>query len=241
MLMVRSSVRLMTGAIAVACLTSVAAAVPPYSEDFSTGIAGWRYTTANAVPLVSVPTGGPVDNGAYIRNNLATLAGSPQAPTTALLFRAQQNYAGINLDYTGDWIAAGVREVRAWVRHNVPDPLAFVGRFATGANSPAAFYTQTTLVAPNAWTEIVFDVTPTSPLLTSYEGGSHQSVFQNFDNSGIGNMQFGVSVPNALLNTGPYVFEFDNVSIVTPEPATGALAVVSVAGLGMMARRKSRG
>ena len=54
-------------------------------------------------------------------------------------------------------------------------------------------------------------------------------------------MQFGVSVPNALLNTGPYVFEFDNVSIVTPEPATGVLAVVSVAGLGMMARRKSRG
>lgn len=237
--MVRSSFQLLTGAITVAWLSAVAVAAPPYSEDFSTGVAGWRFTSANAVPLVSVSTGGAVDGGAYIRNNLATLVGSPQAPMTALLFRAQQNYAGINLDFTGDWISAGVREVHAWVRHNAPQPLAFVGRFATGANSPAAFYTQTSPTSPNAWTEIVFGVTPTSLLLTSYEGGSHQAVFQGFENDGIGNMQFGVSVPNALLNTGPYVFEFDNVSIVTPEPAAGVLAVMSVAGLGMMARRKS--
>jgi hypothetical protein len=240
MLMVRRSVRLVTGAIAVAWMTSVAVAAPPYSEDFSTGIAGWRYTTANAVPLVSVPTGGAVDNGAYIRNNLSTLAGSMFSPNTALLFRAHQTYSGINTDFTGDWIAAGVREVRAFVRHNAPEALPFTGRFAVAANSPAAFYTESPLVAPGAWTEIVFDVTPSSPDLTVYEGGDYQGIFQNFDNSGIGNMQFGVTVPNSLLNTGPYVFEFDNISIVTPEPASGALAAMALAGLGMFARRKSR-
>ncbi len=231
--------RSLMASVAILTLAGTAVAAPPFSEDFSSGTAGWRFTTANAVPLEAVGSGGP-DGGAYIRNNLASLTGSVQSPNTILLFRAHKTYAGIDLGYTGDWVAAGVKAVTAFVRHNAPEPLGFVARFAPETNFPGAFYATSPLVQPNVWTQVYFNVTPGSPQNQTFEGGTYQQVFQGFDNSGIGNMQFGVSIPAALNGTGPYVFEFDKVNVSpTPEPGAGLLAALGAAAVGMFARRRS--
>jgi hypothetical protein len=236
--MIDPTIRTLMPAIAVAVLAAASYAAPPYSEDFSAGTAGWRFTTANAAPLTAVGAGGP-DGGAFIRNNLATLAGSVQAPNTLLLFRAQQTYAGLNLGYTGDWITAGVKQVSAFVRHNAPQSLEFTGRFTPAANNPAGFYVTPTTISPGAWTQVFFDVTAASPQLVTYEGGDYQSVFQGFQNEGIANMQFGVTIPNSLLNTGPYVFDFDKLNItLTPESGARLLAACGIAGVLGVARRR---
>jgi hypothetical protein len=218
--------------VAIGTLAGETSAAPPFTEDFSGGSAGWRFNTANTPPLVGVGTGGP-DGGAFVRNNLASLTGSPQSPETILLFRAHKTYAGVDLGYTGDWITAGVKQVSAFVRHDAPQPLTFVARFAGEANFPGAFYATTGPVPGGVWTPITFNVTATSPQNVTYEGGTHQQVFQNFDNSGVANMQFGVTIPAGLSGTGPYVFDFDKVNVsLTPEPSAAALAA-----LGCMAAR----
>src|SRR5262245_3944680 len=112
--MCRRLMCLMSALVAVATLAGTGGAAPPFTEDFSSGTAGWRFNTANSPPLVGIGSGGP-DGGAFARNNLASLTGSMQSPNTALLFRAQKTYAGIDLGYTGDWITAGVKQVSAYV------------------------------------------------------------------------------------------------------------------------------
>ncbi len=241
--MVRTMVRSSIVALVVAAFASSAHAEPPYSMDFSAGTSGWRFATTEtpATALTPIATGGAEDGGAFVRKTMTTLTGTnPASPTTALMFRAHKIYAGIDTDFTGNWMARGVEEVRAWVRHNAPEPLPFVGRFAATFNSPAAFYTESPLVPPNVWTELVFNVQFGSPDLTTYEAGTFYDVFQGGDGTGVSNMQFGVAIPPSLAGTGPYNFDFDNVSIITPEPASGALAALALAGIGMFVRRKSR-
>jgi hypothetical protein len=224
--------------VAGAIVAGEAGAAPPFTEDFSGGTAGWRFNTANSPPLVGVGSGGP-DGGAFARNNLASLTGSMQSPNTVLLFRAHKTYAGIDLGYTGDWITAGVKQVSAFVRHDAPQPLEFVARFSPEANFPGAFYATTSLVPSGAWTQITFNVTPASPQNVTYEGGTHQQVFQAFDNSGVANMQFGVTIPAGLSGTGPYVFDFDKVNVsLTPEPSAAVLTVVGVAAASFVRRRR---
>ena len=239
--MVRNLVRSSIAAIILAAFASASHAAPPYSLDFSAGTSGWRFATTEtpATALTTIASGGAVDGGAFIRKTMTTLTGTnPMSPTTALMFRAHKTYSGIDTDFSGNWMA--VEEVRAWVRHDAPDPLPFVGRFAATFNSPAAFYTESPLVQPNVWTELVFTISPASPDLTTYEAGTYYDVFQGFDGTGVSNMQFGVSIPASLAGTGPYNFDFDKVSIITPEPGSAALAAFGLAGLGLFVRRKSR-
>jgi hypothetical protein len=58
--------------------------------------------------------------------------------------------------------------------------------------------------------------------------------------SAIGNMQFGINIPDALRGQGPFTFDLDKVEIQrVPEPTAAALASLAAAGLGLVRRRRS--
>ncbi|HMO85002.1 MAG TPA: hypothetical protein PKC18_08810 [Lacipirellulaceae bacterium] len=233
-----------SSALAVVVLATAAATVgaaPPFLQDFNDGVSAWRFNaTTNNPPLIAMASGGP-DGGAFIRNELAALQGSAQASTTILLFRAHKTFAGIDSSYAGDWITAGVKQVSVWVRHDAPEPLEFIARFAPEFNFPGAFYAASTLVEGGSWTQVFFNVTPNSPQNVTHEGGTYEQIFQGFapDFNGVSNMQFGVYIPPSLVGTGPYTFDLDKVQVsLTPEPGSAVLALVGAAVLGSLARRR---
>ena len=85
-------------------------------------------------------------------------------------------------------------------------------------------------VQANVWTTIFINLTATSPNFVSFEGSSYAAVFSN-----IGNMQFGFTVPAALVGQNiDGHFDIADFNIV---PAPGALALIGLVGL---ARRRAR-
>lgn len=215
-----------------------ASAALPFSEDFPTDTADWRFSTGT--PLSYSTTGGP-DNSGYVTRtfSFASLVSNPMAPPAnfVTIFRAQEEFGAngsSNGAYIGDWITAGVDHVTAWVRHNAPEPLQYRGRFSSIDNFPGATAFQLTTVPPNVWTQIVFDIDPASPQFyqvpgdDQFEGSNFNDIF-----SDVGHMQFGVIIPQSLQGgTTAYTFDLDKVNVtVVPEPATfGLLALAGFAG-----------
>jgi hypothetical protein len=206
-----------------------AIAVPPYFQDFSSGKAGWRQTSSGADPLAAVASGGP-DGGAYVSAASSVVSGGP------VLFRANVDYPGIDTSFSGNWIAAGVRQISAYVRSSATEPLQFFTRVTeTGTNFPGLLYISPTLVQPNIWTKVDFNVTDGSPDLNNAEGASYSDVF-----SDVGNFQFGVSF-GASPAAGSYTYDLDKVDIsLTPEPASGALAACSALAVALRIRRQKQ-
>jgi hypothetical protein len=132
----------------------------------------------------------------------------------------------------GDWIAAGVTGVSFEFRHNLSEAVTLTGRFATPANSPGASTVSQTVIAPNEWTTITFDLTEGSPDIISLGGGTYAGIFSN-----IGNMQFGFNVPASLAGQDIDArFDIDNFRII-PTPGAGAALALGVFGLTARRRR----
>lgn len=228
-----SMVRWALATVVLAMLAAPASAATFFSEDFSDGTANWRFNTANSPALTAVPSGGP-DGGAYVSHTTTVANAASQ-----LIFRAQTPFNSSGLAYTGNWQALGVYEVSVWFRHNVGQPLVINGRFANEANFPGASYysavdPEPANVPSGIWTKLVFDVTPSSPQNVTYEGSNYNTVF-----SAIGNMQFGINIPDDLRGQGPFIFDLDNVEILrVPEPAAAGLASLALVGLAVVRRRK---
>ena len=213
-------VRALAVVVALAASAASAAAETFFIEDFSGGSANWRFNTAND-PALGAPSSGGPDGGAYVSHTLVLPSASSQ-----LLFRAQTPYSSSGLAYTGDWIAQGVYEVTAWVRHNATAPLAFNARFANENNFPGASYYSADVPA-HTWTKVTFDVTASSPQNVTYEGTDYATVM-----SSVGNMQFGVNIPDGLGGTGPVTFDLDKIEILAvPEPGAAALIAAGLAGV----------
>jgi len=228
--MPRNMVRIVVMTAALGGVSSPAAAALPFAEDFSSGMAGWRFS--NSVDLTAVPSGG-ADDSPYVSHTFAfsTLA-NPMA-TSTLIFRAQDEFNSSGQQYVGNWIAAGVNEVTAFVRHTASEPLVFNARFANAANFPGASYLSAAVPA-GVWTQLTFDVTSTSPQNVTYEGTDYNTVF-----SSIGHIQFGVNIPASLQGaTTPFSFDLDTVRVNIPEPAAGGLAVLAAGALALAARRR---
>ncbi|QDU86973.1 hypothetical protein Pla175_03270 [Pirellulimonas nuda] len=219
------------------CLLLLAAAVPavgqtfPFVEDFDADAANWRQN-ASANVLGHVAGGGPAGAGdAYASYDfdLATFTSPFGGP---IVFRGQAGLGSSGGAFAGDWIAAGVNQVTAMVRHNASVALPFSGRFAAPANSPGAS-TEELLVPPGVWTQIAFDISPSTP----YVGSGDYSTF-----SDIGNIQFGVSIPagTTAAALGVVTFDLDRVSITAvPEPASAALlALAGCCGCWLTRRRR---
>lgn len=223
---------------AVVVTANVALAAFPFVENFNTDNANWKQNSAGTVEPSHMGTGG-ADGGAFIRQVYTLPQYSPpgqQGPVAPIIFRAHAvPFNSSNSEYTGNWIAAGIKEVTAYIRHNASQPMVFNVRFADPANSPGGSYA-TPAIPPNAWTQLTIDVTPASPqfIAGSFGTGSYATVFDY-----IGNMQFGAVVPPGWAGGIPVTFDLDRVTVGVPEPAACGMVLVAAAGL-WHGRRRSR-
>ena len=207
--------------LTLACAGSALQALTvPYTEDFTVDNANWR-TNVTATFMTYVPAGGP-DGSSYASAPFNFL-GSTEG-TTPVLNRANSGASGNN--FFGNWIAGGVKEFRAYVRHNATVPLSYFLRVADPVGFPGFVVTEPAAVLPNTWTLVDFTISPTNPNNLP-EGQPFGSVFDS-----IGRVQLGAFVPAALAGVDQsFSFDLDQVTVDVPEPGTLALCLVSLAGV----------
>jgi len=203
-----------------------------FTETFDSSAEGWRQVDGSSA-MTHHADGGPGGAGdGYVS---ATLSFEFSNDGDGLVFaRGHGSYLPQPSGgaFVGNWVGSGVTEFSMWVWHDVPAAVEFGARFASPVNFPGAAVVEPTLVAPNTWTELNLAIDPSNPNLT-VEFGSFASVFGN-----IGNVQLFMSVPGGFGGeAGSFSFGVDNLGVaVIPEPAAAAL--VLVAGLALMRRRR---
>jgi hypothetical protein len=214
------------------CLTATAASralTVPFTEDFAAGTANWKNFAS--LDVNHVATGG-VDGGGYVSTEYA-FTNAPMG--SSVIFRGQDMFNSSGDAFVGNWLAAGIGGVSAYVRHNAPEPVSYYARLAPLANFPGALVELPGAVQPNTWTRLHFDIRPSNPLLT-IEGppSAYNSIF-----TALGNVQISARVPAGLeQDATPYNFDLDQVTIV-PEPGSmGIILAGSV--IGLAARRERR-
>jgi hypothetical protein len=208
---------------------AVCGAVVPFTEDFTAGPSNWADNTALSL-LTHVATGGP-DGGTYASagKSFTGLGGQ-----SVVLFRAQDEFNSSNHAFEGNWVTQGVGRFSALVRHNAPLPLSYFARFSGPGNSPGGTAVKFAPVAPNAWTQLSFDIRANNPEFVTFENSDFKTVFSN-----VGHVQLGVSAP-ASLTADATVFTFDidkaSIAMVVPEPTT--LMAMIIAGAALFCGRR---
>lgn len=203
------------------------AVIVPFVEEFNSDASNWREGTGVSNAAWS-PNGGPGDS-AHVFSTFS-FANSQEGDTPVLL-RGHDNFGSSGGAFVGDWLAAGVTEFSAYVRHDAPVPLNYFVRFAKPANFPGAIGVEFVPVFPNTWTRIDIGIFDGNPEFINFETSDFDTIF-----SGIGKLQLGVEVPAALAgNPAGFTFGFDAIAIV-PEPAS--LALLGLAGLVALRRRR---
>ena len=170
--------------------------------------------------------------------DFAFSSGGGAGGSDVVLFRAHDEFGGSGSSdgaFVGNWITDGVREISAQVRHNAPVPLNYFVRASGPFNFPGSTAVQFVPVIPNVWTEVTFDVSPSSGQIVTFEGTSYNAVFSN-----IGHVQLGITIPAGFeSNPTPFTFDLDQVTIQTPEPSTLLLAGIVLVPL-FSSRRTNR-
>jgi len=202
----------------------------PFSEGFDVGSSNWL-SGSSAVPNYS-STGG-VGNTGYIFTS-ATIDTSGFGP---IVFRGNNANSASGGAFVGNWLAAGVNQFSAYVRHNAPVDLNFYVRFDKGAGNAAS--SNMIQVAANIWTLL------SMPIVDSL--GLSGQVFQSYGAVGSGgfntifsdikNVQIALAATQDGSTSGQtYTIGLDSASVI-PEPSVGAMTVVGLLGLGLLRRR----
>jgi hypothetical protein len=203
------------------------AATVPFTEDFTNTVSNWADNSAMNL-LNYVSSGGP-DGGSYASASTA-LSG-----TSMVLFRAQDEFNSSSHALEGNWVADGVAEFSAFVRHNAPVPLNYFARFSGPGNFPGGTAVKFAPAVPGAWTQLKFIINSGNPEFVTFEGTSFATVFSN-----VGHVQLGVNVPAQLAgNATPYTFDIDKASIAAQVPEPSAFIALAVVGmhLALLGRR----
>ena len=104
-------------------------------------------------------------------------------------------------------------------------------RIANSAGFPGAVFDSSTEIAPNTWTQVIFDIA-TSPCTP--ETGTCASALTS-----VGNLQFGTSAPAALVKLDQaFTLDIDKITIV-PEPGSLILLGAGLAGFAALRRRRA--
>lgn len=214
--------------LAVAAFASVASAQNGFVEQFNTDAANWRNSNGSAA-LAHLATGGP-DGSGFARSSFnlsnTTVGGFP--PT---VIRAHASYPSSNAAYAGNWIASGATIFQFDFRHDLAEAVTLTGRFATPTNNPGASVVSSTVIQPNVWTTVSFNVAEGSPSIVSLGGGTYASIFGN-----LGNIQLGFNVPASLAGQNVTAnFDIDNARVL---PSPGALALIGLGGVIVGRRRR---
>lgn len=206
--------------------STATATIVPFTEMFTENSSNWFNGSGTAAANWS-PAGGP-DGSAFASSTGSFLTVNTNDPI--LFFRAQDEFGSSNGAFVGNWVADGVTQFSAWVRHDTGVPLNFFVRFASPNNFPGANQVFVVPVDSGMWTQLTAPL-PNPTLI--FEGPfTYGQVFSN-----IGHVQVGVITPAALAGMDQtFVFDLDDVSIV-PEPAI--LLSLVVAGAALIGRRRS--
>lgn len=198
----------------------------PFTEGFDADSSNWRESDSTT-PLAWSPAGS--FNGSPFASGTFNFVSNAADDTPAIL-RGHDSFDSSDDAFVGNWVDAGVTEFTAFVRHDAPVPLNYFVRFASPANFPAAAGVSFIPVAPNTWTPITISVAEGSPQLVFEGPFTHSAVFSN-----IGNVQIGVSVPQALAGVDQgFTFDVDNIGIA---PSPSSLALLALAGVAIRRRR----
>jgi hypothetical protein len=200
--------------------TAAFAATVPFVEEFAADASNW-YDGGGAAVVDWSPAGGP-DGSSHVLTTVNIVAAAPG--DTPTLYRAQDEFGSSGGAFEGNYIAEGVVEFRAHVRHDAPFPLTFFTRFSGPANFPGAIAVNFVPVFPNQWTEIVIAIDPANPQFISFEGADFNAVFSN-----VGHVQVGVSVAE-----GQAGFPFDINVDLDKATITGGQAVPAVSTWGLI-------
>ncbi|MFQ5429632.1 MAG: PEP-CTERM sorting domain-containing protein [Phycisphaerae bacterium] len=228
-----------TGAVVatVVCLSCVssanAALVVPFTEDFAASASDWRQAD-QVTDAIWTATGGP-DGSSFVS---APFNFFGQAVGDKSILRGQDEFGSAGSSggaFVGDWLAGGVTQFSVFVRHNGPNPLEMFTRFASPVNFPGAASVESTLIPPNTWTQLLFNIAFGDPEMT-LEGPPTPDFFNTVFGD-IGHVQIGVraSAQDVALDQ-EIMFDIDQPTI-TPEP--GAMALMGL-GLWVVARRRRR-
>jgi hypothetical protein len=206
-----------------------ARAVSPYTENFPATTANW---ISPSEPATFVSSGGP-DGSSYItvqRNPTQISFG-----TSVTMLNGTDALNASSDQFVGDWLAAGITHFSAYVRHDASEALPILTRFATSANFPGTTSSET-VVQPNTWTQLNYDILPSSIGTTLNPEGPPSVFTQTF--AGLGNIQFFFTVPTGLTgSTTNITFGFDQISTSVPEPASVLIVATALFGAFGIRRR----
>jgi len=228
---------LLVGGAMLLNLPAAEAAIVPFTENFNDTDAGANGWVDNARdPATHFNTGG-VDDSGFIRTefNFSDFTANPTFGASLVTARGEANDDASNDAFVGDWIAEGVNHFSGWVRHDAGQDLPFFVRFASSFNFPGALAggTEAFNVPSGQWTKLAVDISPDGGPWISFEGTDFETVF-----SSVGNVQFGIDVPESFFEQDVTVaFDVDNPTIM-PEP--GSLALLAAGGV-LLAGRRRRG
>ena len=221
-----------------------AAVVVPFLEDFPTDEEKWRANNA-ANLLDFVATGGP-ENDSYVTTEFNYFGFEGIMGSGPVLFRANSGPNGGNPTqgaasdgaFIGDWNAAGVAAVRAWVRHDTGQNLTYFVRVATSFNFPGAVIDDDVTVPSGQWTQITVPIDPEDPACQP-EGGEGFTCEDAFASVGV--LQIGTEAPEALTTLDQaFTMDLDQVELVEEVPEPGQLALAAVGALVMATARRRR-
>lgn len=207
--------------------------VSPFTETFEGGANGWLMGTFSAPTVVA---GGALDGSAYVSSS----ADLNSAGTFGLtVFRGHDDFDASGDAFVGDYLAGGITTISFDFRHDAGQDLGIALRVATSANTPGFAVEQASMIASDEWVHLEYELSPFNPLWTPEGGGPGFDPVAFFESvmTSVGNIQISADRPDGLVDPLVVNFDFDNVSINTPAPASVALFGLG----GLVAGRRRRG
>ena len=185
----------------------------PFTEDFTSGNAGWSTGNTNVAAVWSA-TGGVAGAG-YVASTGTVLTSG----FGAIVFRGNAS--------------ADASAFSAFVRHDAPTSLNFYARLDAGAGRAGS--TVDFIVPSGAWFQLNVPLVNSPSSFQSFGAGSFNTVF-----SGIQNVQIAISTNQAPAVVGQtYNIGLDRVAVV-PEPGTSGFLGLAAGLAAFGAWRKFR-